>query len=105
MPGHEPEVLLASVLHEIRTATTLVEQRDQATRSRLSHLEASVNDLMRKHGRPSGGNGLGDTDERAQAHAMLLQRHHHTQTKHDAMLPEPSFSEQQIDEARLAIKG
>jgi HK97 family phage major capsid protein len=102
---HEPETLLANVLHEIKSATANIDQRDQATRSRLSALESSVNDLMRKHGRPSGGNGLGETDERAQAVEMLQQRHHYTQTKYDAMLPEPSFSEDQIAESKLAIRG
>src|SRR5262249_23541717 len=95
---HETETLLANSLHEIKRATALVEQRDAATRSRLSALESSVNDLMRKHGRPSGGNGRGDTDERAQAIGLLEQKYYHVQTKHDPSLPEPpSFSEDQIN--------
>src|SRR5262249_46710690 len=64
---HEPETLLANVLHEIRVANMQIEQRDQATRSRLSALEGSVNDLMKRAGRPGGGNGRGDVDERKSA--------------------------------------
>jgi HK97 family phage major capsid protein len=104
-PRHEQEVLLNNILHEMRSATSLIDQRDQATRSRLGHLEASVNDLMRQMGRPRGGNGSPDVDERKSALEMLQQRHHYTQTKHDAMLPEPSFSEDQIAESKLAIRG
>src|SRR5262249_22268066 len=68
-PRHEPETLLANVLHEVRSATAQVDQRDASTRSRLSVLENSVNDLLRRAGRPSGGNGH-DTDELAQAIEM-----------------------------------
>src|SRR5215472_2195206 len=101
---HEPETLLANVLHEIKSANSRLDERDNATRARLSNLEASINDLMRKQGRP-GGNGLGETDARKSALELLEQKYYHVQTKHDFSLPEPSFSEQQIDEAKLAIRG
>src|SRR5262245_49977482 len=103
-PRHEPETLLANVLHEVKSATTRIDERDSATRSRLNSLENSINDLMKRAGRPSGGNGR-DTDERAQAIEMLEQKFFATQTKRDVSLPAPSFSEEQIAESKLAIRG
>src|SRR5262249_2399638 len=105
MPGHEPEVLLNNLLSEIRSANSRIDERDTTTRSRLSALEHSVNDLLRKQGRPSGGNGLGDTDERAQAIGLLEQKRFSATTKMDPALPVPSFSSEQIAEAQLAIRG
>src|SRR5262249_47676166 len=81
-----------------------IEQRDQVTRSRLNNLEASINDLMRRHGRPGGGNGR-DTDARAQAIGLLETKHFNAQTKHDPSAPAPNFSEEAISEARTAIAG
>jgi hypothetical protein len=103
-PRHEPETLLAKVLHEIKSATAQIDQRDQVTKFRLSALENSVNDLLRRAGRPSGGNGH-DTDARAQAIGLLEFKRDSVQTKHDASLPAPSFSEDQIAEGKLAIAG
>src|SRR5262249_5539630 len=102
---HEPETLLANVLHEIRVANMQIEQRDQATRSRLSALEGSVNDLMKRAGRPGGGNGRGDVDERKSAIGLLEQRYYNRQTKHDGMVVEPNFSSEEISEAQTAIRG
>src|SRR5215472_10669222 len=99
-PRHEPEILLQNLLTEIRGATAQLDQRDASTRSRLSVLEHSVNDLMKRAGRPSGGNGR-DTDERAQAIEMLEQKFFATQTKRDVSLPAPNFSEDQIAESKL----
>jgi HK97 family phage major capsid protein len=93
------------VLHEIKSATALVEQRDGATRSRLNSLEVSINDLMRRAGRPTGGDGRGETDERAQAVGLLEMKHFSVQTKVDPTLPAPTFSEEQVSEARTAIAG
>jgi hypothetical protein len=104
-PRHEPETLLANVLHEIRTANTQIEGRDQATRARLAALESSVNDLMRRAGRPSGGFDANGRDERASAIGLLEQKYFATTTKTDPALPPPSFSEDQIAEGRLAIRG
>lgn len=101
---HEPETLLANVLHEIRIANTNIDQRDQATRARLAALEHSVNDLMKRQGRP-GGNGLGDVDARASAIGLLEQKHFAAQTKMDSGLPAPNFSSEQIAEAQMAIRG
>jgi len=101
---HEPETLLANVLHEIKSANSRLDERDAATRSRLNNLEASINDLMRKHGRPAGGNGH-ETDARSQAIGLLEQKYFATTTKTDPALPPPSFSEDQIAEAKLAIRG
>jgi len=61
-PRHEPETLMANLLHEVRSASAQLDQRDSATRARLSGLENSVNDLLRRAGRPTGGNGFGETD-------------------------------------------
>src|SRR5262249_31000964 len=105
MPAqHEPEVLLQNLLTEIRSATSRLDERDSATRSRLSSLENSVNDLMRRAGRRSGGNGR-NTDGRAQAIGLLEKRFYNRQTKHDGMMVEPSFSSEEINEAKLAIRG
>jgi predicted phage gp36 major capsid-like protein len=104
-PRHEPETLMANLLAEVRSASALLDQRDGTTRQRLAALEHSVNDLMRRAGRPSGGNGLGETDERAQAIGLLEQKHFSTVTKHDASLPAPSFTAEQVSEAQLAIRG
>src|SRR5262245_63032336 len=105
MPAqHEPEILLQNLLTEIRSATSRLDERDSATRSRLSSLENSVNDLMRRAGRPSGGNGR-ESDERAQAIGLLEQRFYNRQTKHDGMMVEPSFSSEEITEAQTAIRG
>src|SRR5262245_12357872 len=101
---HEPEVLLNNLLSEIRAANTSIEHRDTATRSRLSALEHSVNDLMKRQGRP-GGNGLGDVDARASAIGLLEQKHFAAQTKMDSALPAPNFSSEQIAEAQMAIRG
>jgi len=100
-PRHENEVRLANILSEIKSATDSLEARDRRVRA----LEGTVNDLMRRMGRPSGGNGLGETDERSQAIGLLEQKHFATVTKRDALLPEPNFSEEQIAEAKLAIRG
>src|SRR5262245_9478322 len=104
-PRHEPETLLANVLAEVRSATAVLDQRDTSTRARLNSLENSINDLMRRAGRPSGGNGLGETDERAQAIGLLQQRFYNRQTKHDGTMVEPSFSSEEINEAKTAIRG
>jgi hypothetical protein len=74
-PRHEPEILLNNILSELRSATALVDQRDTSTRSRLSNLEHTVNDLMRRAGRPQGGEGFGETDERKSALGLLEQKH------------------------------
>src|SRR5262245_778990 len=106
MPAHEPETLLNNILAEIRSATTTLDQRDAATRSRLSNLESAVNDLLKARHRPGGGgDGFGDIDGRASALELLRQKFFSTTTKHDASMPPPSFSEAQIDEAKLAIAG
>ena len=88
-PRHEPETLLANVLHEIRTANAHIDERDSATRARLSGLENSVNDLMKRMGRPTGGNAFGETDARKSAIGLLEQKHFAATTKRDASLPEP----------------
>src|SRR5262245_53100041 len=74
-PRHEPEILLNNILAEMRGATAQIDQRDGATRARLATLEGSVNDLLRKQGRPSGGNGSPETDARSQAIELLEQKH------------------------------
>jgi len=104
-PRHEPETLLANILHEMRAATSQIDQRDASTRSRLSALEGAVNDVMKRMGRPTGGNGLGETDERAQAVGLLEMKHFSAQTKVDPTLPAPSFGEEQVAEAQMAIRG
>src|SRR5262249_19125573 len=105
MATHEPETLLANVLHEIKSATAHIDERDAATRSRLATLEHSVNDLLRKQGRPSGGFDANGRDERASAIGLLEQKYFATTTKTDPALPPPSFSEEAIAEAKLAIRG
>jgi hypothetical protein len=45
---------MANLLAEVRAASAVLDQRDGATRSRIASLEATVNDLMRRAGRPSG---------------------------------------------------
>ena len=42
---------------------------------------------------------------RKSALELLEQKHFNATTKRDALLPEPSFSEEQIAEAKLAIRG
>jgi HK97 family phage major capsid protein len=81
----------------------MIEERDGVTRSRLSNLESSLNDVMRRMGRPHGGNGFGDVDSRKSAIEMLRQKHFSSQTKIDPSLPPPDFSESQISEAQTAI--
>ena len=105
MPAYEPEVLLNSILNEVRSATARVDERDNATRARLAALEGGLNDVMKRLGRPTGGNGFGDTDEHTQAIGLLEQRHYNRQTKHDGSLVEPSFSSAEINEAKTAIRG
>jgi hypothetical protein len=102
-PRHEPEILLTNLLAEIRGANARLDERDSATRSRLATLEATVNDLMRRAGRPSAG--FGETDERTQAVELLRMKHHASLTKHDPLFGEPNFSSEQVSEATLAIKG
>src|SRR5215831_11652678 len=76
MPAqHEPETLLANILAEVRSATTQIDQRDTATRSRLSNLEAALNDVMKRQGRPGGGYELGDVDGRKSALGLLEQKY------------------------------
>jgi hypothetical protein len=99
---HEPEVLLNNIMSEIKSATASLEARDRRVRA----LESSVNDLMRQMGRPHGGDGFdADIDERKSAIGLLEQKHFAATTKRDAFVPEPSFSEEQIAEAKLAIRG
>src|SRR5215813_37399 len=105
MPAHEPEILLQNLLTEIRAASARIDERDSATKSRLAGLEHSVNELMKRAGRPHGGNGLGETDSRAQAIELLKTKHFAGTTKHDPALPVPNFSSDQIAEAELAIRG
>src|SRR5215471_9537131 len=99
MPAHEPEILLQNLLTEIRAASARIDERDSATRSRLAGLEHSVTELMKRAGRPHGGNGLGETDSRAQAIGLLEQKHFSAMTKADPSLPAPNFSSEQIAEA------
>src|SRR5262245_18144819 len=101
---HEPDVTLANVLATIKDASAGTEARDR----RIRALENSVNELLLKMGRPSGGGGgsfAGTLDERAKAVELLEQKQFAATTKRDVSLPEPDFSEQQIAEARLAIAG
>jgi len=106
MPAHEPETLLNNLLAEIRSASARIDERDSATKSRLAGLEHSVNDLMRRQGRPSGGNGFDpDVDERKSAIGLLEQKHFASVTKADPALPAPSWGSEQIAEATLAIRG
>ena len=49
-PQHEPETRLANILTEIKSASASLEARD----ARVRALEGSVNDLLRRVGRPSG---------------------------------------------------
>jgi hypothetical protein len=100
-PRHEPETTLANILAEVRSASALLDQRDEATRSRIQGLEASINNVMKRLGRPSGGNSFGpDVDERKSALGLLEQRYYYRQTKHDGTVVEPSFSSEEIVEAR-----
>src|SRR5262245_29051797 len=102
MPSAEPEVSLANVAAMIRSASEGIEARDK----RIRALENSVNDLLKQMGRPhGGGDAFGDVDERAQAIELLEQKHFAATTKRDVSLPEPSFSEEQVREAKLAIAG
>jgi HK97 family phage major capsid protein len=99
---HEPEVTLANVAAMIRSASEGIEARDK----RIRALESSVNDLLLKMGRPSGGgDGFGDVDERKSAVGLLEQRHYNRQTKHDGAIVELSFSNEEISEAMLANKA
>src|SRR5262249_20215590 len=100
-PRHENEVRLANIINDIRAATESLEARDRRVRA----LEATVNDMLKRAGRPTGGNGFGETDERKSALELLRQKHFSTQTKVDPLVPEPSFSQSQIEEAKLAIAG
>lgn len=54
---------------------------------------------MKQMGRPGGGHEFGDIDGRKSAIGLLEQKHFAAQAEHDASLPPPSFSEQQIAEA------
>jgi hypothetical protein len=100
-PTHEPEVRLADIAAMIRSASDGIEARDR----RMRALEGTLNDLMKQVHRPRGGNAFGDTDERAQAIGLLETKHFNAQTKHDPSAPAPSFSEDQVSEAKLAIAG
>src|SRR5262249_7980296 len=105
MPSHENEVRPANILSEIRSATAHIDERDSATRARLASLEGALNDLMKRTGRPHGGNDLGETDERKEAFGLLEFKHFSTMTKHDPMLGGPHFTGEQIEEAKAAIRG
>src|SRR5262245_28114747 len=59
---------------------------------------------MKNAHRP-GGHEFGGGDERKSAIELLEQKFYATTTKHDASMPPPSFSEEQITEARTAIAG
>src|SRR5262249_278575 len=59
---------------------------------------------LRRAGRPSSGNGRGE-DERQSAIGLLEQKYFATTTKADPALPPPSFGEDQVAEAKLAIRG
>jgi HK97 family phage major capsid protein len=100
---HEPEVTLANVAAMIRSASDGIEARDK----RIRALENSVNDLLLKMGRPSGGGDFdaAGRDARESAIGLLEQKHCSVATKRDVSLPEPHFSEAQIDEGKLAIAG
>src|SRR5262245_17967361 len=99
---HEPEVTLANVAAMIRSASEGIEARDK----RIRALENSVNDVLLKMGRPGGGDfNAAAVDARASAIGLLEQKHCSVATKRDVSLPGPNFSEQQVDEARLAIAG
>jgi HK97 family phage major capsid protein len=101
-PTHEREVLLADIFASIKSAEAGVVDFNR----RASALEVSVNDLLKQMHRPHGGGGAcGDVDERAQAVELLEQKHFAATTKRDVSLPEPSFSEEQVGEAKLAIAG
>src|SRR5262249_37019705 len=70
MPSHEAEVRLADILATIKSASASLEERDK----RVRVLEGTVNDMLRKMGRPSGGFDAGGGDERAQALGLLQQK-------------------------------
>jgi hypothetical protein len=98
---HEPEVTLANVAAMIRSASDGIAERDK----RIRALENSVNDLLLKMGRPSGGGFDADVDERASAVGLLEQRFCYRQTKRDSAICELSFSNEEISEAMLANKA
>jgi HK97 family phage major capsid protein len=101
MPSAEPEVSLANVAAMIRSASEGIEARDK----RIRALENSVNELLLKMGRPSGGGFDADVDERASAVGLLEQRFYNRQTKHDGAICELGFSSEEISEAMLANKA
>src|SRR5262249_37041289 len=104
MPAqHEPEVRLADIMATLKDAERGVADFHRRT----SALEASVNDLLKHFGRPHGGGDFSQhaLDERQSAIGLLEQKHFSVATKRDTSLPEVVFSEAQIAEAKLAIKG
>jgi hypothetical protein len=106
VPRAEPEVTLNNILATLRETSATLDQRDTATRARLSNLESAVNDLMKQMGRPHGGfDGFGDIDERRSAIGLLEQRHFNRVTKFDGAITELSFSNEEIAEAMLANKA
>jgi HK97 family phage major capsid protein len=96
-----------NILTEIRAATAQLDVRDKNYRERMGALESTVNNVLKRLDRPSGGNGFGaGLDERKSALDLLATKHAIINSKRDAAAPpEPNFSAEQVNEAQLAIRG
>jgi len=94
---------LAQLVDEIRLASANIRTADDETRRQIRAVEASVNDLYRKVGRPGAEIG-DDGDERTSA-IGLCQIHKETVTEDDVHTANYVPSSTEIQTALLARKG
>jgi HK97 family phage major capsid protein len=94
---------LGDLAAEIRKASQILERGD----ARIDQIEASINELFRKVGRPGMGySETADADfERKSATEMCMIRHAERVPKVDGVIKEYSPSNSEIDEAMAARRG
>jgi hypothetical protein len=66
---------LAQLVQEIKLASENIKSADDANRHRLDGIEASVNELFKRTGRPGGYADHNDSDERKDAADMVIAKH------------------------------
>jgi hypothetical protein len=94
---------LSDLVREIKLASENIRKTDDANREKLEGIEANVNELFKRTGRPGGYADHRDTDVRKDAAAMLVAKHSIDVPRFETTEYQPSSS--QVDEALMAMRG
>jgi hypothetical protein len=94
---------LAQLVQEIKLASENIRKSDDESRHRLDGIEASVNELYKRTGRPGRFGDNCDTAECKDAAEMVIAKHANDVPRFETTEYRPS--REQVDEAVMAMRG